>query len=171
MARFRSLGALTTLAIVLAGCSDYSQLSFRQDKRLQVLTPQDRGIARLPVTVRWRIDDFVVAGRTGTAAPNQGYFGLFVDRAPVPGGEPLSYIARKDRRCRPQHGCPNAGYLASHQVFTTTATEYTFAALNKPDVKHRKEKHTITIVLLDGTGRRIGESAWSVTFTLQRGVP
>jgi hypothetical protein len=161
VANLRLLGVLTALSMALCGCADYGQMSFRQDTRLQVIAPADRGTVRLPVTVRWQIRDF------------SGEFALFVDRAPVPGGKPLSYVARHDRGCRDDPRCPDAGYLAAHQVFTTTATEYTFESLPAPSDRDSRqpERHRVTIVLLDGTGHRIGESAWTVEFTLRREVP
>jgi hypothetical protein len=169
VANLRLLGALATLSAavsaVLCGCADYSQLSFRQDKRLQVIAPADRSTVELPVTLRWQIRDFTV--------PEQGSFALFVDRAPVPGGKALSHVARRDRGCRADAGCPDADYLAAHEVFTTSDTEYTFENLPAPahPDSRQPERHRVTIVLLDSTGHRIGESAWSVEFTVRREVP
>jgi hypothetical protein len=168
----RLLPALATFAVLaslLSGCGNYHHLSFRQDKRLDIVAPADRSSVHLPVTVRWRISDFLVTGPTGRAGPDQGYFALFVDRTPVPGGQTLGYVSHGDRSCRPQLGCPDQGYLAARQVFATNQTQYTLKTLVDPRLQHQKETHTVTIVLLDGTGRRIGESAWSTTFTLRRG--
>lgn len=166
----RLLGAIAALSLVLAGCGDYSHLSFRQDKRLHILIPADRSTVRLPITIRWQIHDFTITGPSAKATADHGYFGLFVDRAPVPGGQTLGYIARDDQNCRVQDGCPNADYFAAHQVYSTSATHFTLDTLPNPNLEHQKETHTVTIVLLDSTGHRIGESAWSVTFTLQRKV-
>lgn len=161
MANLRLLGVLTVLSLGLCGCADYSELSFRQDKRLQVVAPADRSTVPLPVTVRWQMSDF------------SGEYALFVDRSPVPGGKALDYIARHDRGCRNDPACPDTEYLAAHQVFTTTATEYTFESLPAPSERDsdKPERHRVTIVLLDGSGHRIGESAWTVEFTLRREVP
>lgn len=68
-------------------------------------------------------------------------------------------------------GCPNRAYLSARQVYATHRTEFTLHTLTNPRLEHQKEIHTVTIVLLDGTGHRIGESAWSITFILERPAP
>lgn len=167
----RWLIALAVLVPFLSGCGDYSQLSFRQDKRLDIVAPPDRSTVHLPVTVRWTIKDFTATGFTGHPVPDHGYFALFVDRSPVPGGQTLAYVAHGDNSCRPEEGCPNRAYLSARQVYATDQTQFTLRTLTNPKLEHQKEMHTVTIVLLDGTGHRIGESAWSVTFTLERSAP
>lgn len=87
------LPALVVLVSLLSGCGDYSHLSFRQDKRLHIVAPADRSTVQLPVTVRWTISDFTITGHTGKTVTDHGYFALFVDRSPVPGGQTLAYVA------------------------------------------------------------------------------
>jgi hypothetical protein len=153
--------------MLLAGCSLHG-LSFVQDKRLTILAPAQRSTVTLPVTLRWKIRDFHITGPTPTARPNSGYFALFVDRAPVPGGEPISSVAHGDPGCRTADGCPNAAYFTAHDVYLTAQTRYVLTQLPNLTQPHQAERHTITIVLLDGIGHRVSESGWSVTVTLHR---
>jgi hypothetical protein len=102
---------------------------------------------------------------SATARSGGGYFALFVDRAPVPGGHALSDLANDDANCLPRDGCPNADYYAAHDIYLTAAHHYRFDTLPQPEQAYDKDKHTITIILIDASGRRIGESAWSLTFT------
>lgn len=165
------LAGTLVLAALVGACTSCSvhNLSFVQDKRLHIISPEQRSTVRLPVIVRWRMPGFVTRRPpqtpSATTRNGAGYFALFVDRAPVPGGHPLSDVAKGDANCRVVHGCPNADYYAAHDVYLTAAHHYRFANLPQPEQAYDKNKHTITIVLVDADGRRIGESAWSVTFT------
>ena len=120
------------------------------------------------MTVRWTYDRFTVTGPDGGRDPHRGYFAVFVDRAPVPAGKDLGWLARNDRSCRTVATCPDEQYLADRHVFTTTTPEITFDQLPLPAFHKGLEDHTITVVLLDGTGHRVGESAWYVDFRLRR---
>jgi hypothetical protein len=131
------------------------------DHRLHISAPRQRSTVSLPVILRWSYDDF----QTG---PDAGTFAVFVDRTPVPAGKDLRWLARNDRACRANQGCPNEEYFTSRQVFTTTKPEMTFPQLPKPASHRGPETHTMTVVLLDRAGHRIGESAWYVDFKLRR---
>jgi hypothetical protein len=165
--------ALPALAVVLmaltSGCVPQG-LAFRVDDRLTILSPKARSEVTLPVTVRWSVRDFAVIppASTESAGSDSGYFGVFLDRPPQPPGKPLAWVARDDRGCRPADGCPDAEYLADRNIYSTTATEIVFRQLPRPSSKKGKERHQVTIVLLDADGRRIGESAFHVDFTLNR---
>lgn len=159
--------ALVCLA-VLAGACVPQGLALVQDDRLEFLTPVARSTVGQPVTIRWRVHDFRITGRDGRAEPDAGYFGVFVDTNPVPPGKPLSWIARDDRRCRSIPGCPDATYLADHRTYATSETSFTLSVLPDLDTYSGHELHEVTVVLLDGRGRRIGESAWYVDFYFDR---
>jgi len=155
--------------LLVAGCVPQG-LAFRIDDRLTITSPENRATVSLPFTVSWEMRDFTVVGPGGSPAGDKaGYFAVFVDQAPQPPGKKLSWIARKDRTCRPADGCPDAEYLATRHIFSTTDTHITFQQLPRPsgDSK-RKERHAITVILLDPSGRRIGESAFQVDVVLDR---
>jgi hypothetical protein len=166
----RALPGCLALTVVLltAGC-DIAAMQFANDHRIKVVEPTMRSTVRTPLTIRWTYKDFELTGADGGTDPHKGYFGVFVDRAPVPAGKTFAYVAHNDKSCRPQSGCPDAAYLADAHVYATDKPEITLETLPfQPGVRGGREEHTITIVLLDGSGHRIGESAWFVDVRFRR---
>lgn len=167
--------ALLALALCLGlagtGCS-VSALAFVVDHRLHFVSPRSRATVTLPVTVRWTIRDFTIAGPgAGPASSHVGYFALFVDRAPVRPGQTLRAVASGDRVCLHTPGCPDQTYLNDRGVYTTTNTWFTFsqiATLNTVNSHEKKELHEVTIVLMNTAGHRIGESAWYLDFWMRK---
>jgi hypothetical protein len=164
----RCLRPLAAVVAILAGVAvlpacGSSQFQFVADHRLHITAPRQRSTVSLPVTVRWRYDDFNVK------EPDGGSFAVFVDHTPIPGGKTLAWLARNDQTCKTTPGCPDPSYFTSRQIFSTDESEMTFKQLPAPGHAHRgPENHTVTVVLLDHTGQRVGESAWYVDFTLKR---
>ncbi len=143
-------------ATALAACG-VRGLAFRVDTRVDIVAPNDRGEVTLPFTVRWTVRDF------------DGTFAVFLDRAPQPPGEPVQWFARDDDACRAREGCPDEQYLADRNVFVTADQAFTVDQLRDTATEgRRRELHEVTIVLLDRDGRRVGESAWSVEFQVER---
>ena len=160
--------ALTAVCASLAACVPQG-LAFRVDERLTFQAPEDRSTVQLPVTLDWSIRDFtVVQPGTAGAGEDAGYFGVFVDTSPMPPGKGLEWLARDDDGCRQDDGCPDAEYLAGLGVYTTTQTELALEQLPRGDDEDRRERHRATIVLLDASGRRIGESAFEIAFDVDR---
>jgi len=158
--------AVTLVALVAPGCGGSRQ--FVADHRVHIESPRPRKLVTLPVTLRWRFDRFTVTGPDGTHRAGHGYFGVFVDRAPMPAGKDLRWLARNDRSCHATEGCPDTNYLALRDVHTATEPEIVFEQLPLPTFHKGTEDHSIAVVLLDGQGRRMGESAWYVDFRLRR---
>lgn len=162
---------LAGLCAALSGCVP-DGLAFRTDTRLTFVEPEDREKVTLPVTIDWDIRDFdiVEPGADVDGEPGQeGYFAVFVDSPPMPPGKPLSWLARKDTSCRAADGCPDEEYLAARGVYTTTETELTLEQLPRTTSEQdRRERHRATIVLLDASGTRIGESAFEIAFDIDR---
>jgi hypothetical protein len=148
--------AVALLVTVLPACG-VSGLSFVQDDRLSITAPKDRAEVELPVTVRWEVEDF------------EGTFAVFVDRAPVPGGQTLEWLARDDEICETTPGCPDEQWFADRHVFHTAETEITLERLPDLDRTEQREMHEITVVLIDERGRRVGESAFGVQFEVDEG--
>lgn len=163
------VGACAVVAAFLPGCA-VDGLAFRIDDRLEIVSPEDRQAVELPVPIRWTITDFDVTGPTGSKDPDSGFFGVFVDRAPQPPGETIAWFARDDKTCRKADGCPDKEYYSSRGVYTTNKTRFVLKTLPPPpsDQAARRELHEVTIVLLDGAGRRIGESAFTSAFEVKR---
>jgi hypothetical protein len=147
--------AAVVAAAWLPGCG-VSGLSFVQDERVTITAPEDRSEIDLPFTVRWDARDF------------DGTFGVFVDRAPVPPGHTLEWLGRDDPLCEGRPGCIDEDWLALHDVYRTAATELTIERLPDSTRDQRRDRHEVTIVLLDGDGERVGESAFTVEFEVRR---
>jgi hypothetical protein len=151
----------------LAGCAA-GQLQFRSDHRLTFLSPPARHRVEVPVTISWTMRDFHPTGLDGSRRHDRGAFAVFVDRAPMPVGKDLRWIGRKDTSCRRDPRCPDSKYLEDHGVLVTTDTSVTLAVLPSSPAGRGDEQHFVNVVLLDGTGHRIGESAWYRPFTSKR---
>lgn len=162
-----ALGVLG-LCVALTGCVPQG-LAFRIDDRLTFTSPEDRSTVELPVRLAWEIRDFEVVEPGERAGEDAGYFAVFVDRAPMPPNASLRWLARKDASCREDDGCPDEEYLNARGVYTTTATELVLEQLPRTtDREDRKERHRAVVVLVDGDGRRIGESAFEIAFDVER---
>lgn len=160
------------LCAALTGCVPEG-LAFRTDTRLTIVSPEDRTEVQLPVTIDWDIRDFEIVEPGEDVDPadegEAGYFGVFVDTTPMPPGESLRWVARDDTSCREADGCPDAEYLAARGIYTTTETELVLEQLPRTGREgDPRERHRATIVLLDATGTRIGESAFEVAFDIDR---
>jgi hypothetical protein len=160
--------AVLLVAFLLPGCG-FRGLNFIADDRVTFIAPDDRAEVRLPLTVSWRVRDFEVTGNDGRRRRDAGYFGVFVDRAPQPPSQTLDWIVRDDARCRDRTACDEA-YLAQLNIHSTTETTFEIDRLPTPssDAVRRREFHEVTVVLLDGSGRRIGESAFTRQFEVDR---
>ena len=168
--RRRAATALTLLSVCasLTGCVPQG-LAFKIDERLSFTSPEDRATVELPVKLDWEIRDFEVVEPGTEVREDEGYFAVFVDASPMPPNKPLSWIARKDNSCRESDGCPDEEYLNSRGIYTTTETELVLDQLPRTsNDEDRKERHRAIVVLLNGAGERIGESAFEIAFDLER---
>jgi len=154
----KRVALLLALVMLANGCA-MTGIAFRQDDRLSFVTPDDRAEITLPVTVTWKVDDFDV--------PTDGSYAVFVDRAPQPPGKTLDWLARNDDACRGADGCPDAKWFNERDVFPTKATSLELERL-PARTDDRREFHEVTVVLVDRTGRRIGETGWTLEFQVKR---
>jgi hypothetical protein len=159
-------------ALTLSGCglTHLQDLNFRVDKRLHFLAPKDRSTVTRPFTVTWTMSDFRVATK-GSEPPTRdaGYFAVFVDRAPIKPNQTMRSLAGKDQACKVDPKCPDRSYLEGLGVYETTAPMVRLKQI--PDVtgdKERLQHHSITVILMDTAGHRIGESAWELDVRMQR---
>ena len=168
--RARHAAVLVSMVMVLPACG-VNGLNFQQDDRLTFIAPGDRAKVDLPVTVSWRVTDFEVTGSDGDDRRDAGYFGVFVDRAPQPPEKTQQWLVRDDQRCRGVQSCPRE-YLEQLNIHSTTRTRFVIQRLPEPasNAQRRREFHEVTIVLLNGRGERIGESAFTRQFEVDRGL-
>lgn len=167
MRRRTLLCTVLAAACLLVGCNT-GQLQFKGDHRLRFESPEERARVTSPVTIRWTMQGFQATGLDGSRSKDQGVFAVFVDRAPLPVGEDLKWFADGDRGCERDARCPDADYLARRNVYLTTKGELTLDVLPKAADGVGDEQHSVTVVLLDGTGHRFGESAWYLPFSSKR---
>ena len=168
----RRATALRTTALALcvlstAGCGA-GQLQFKNDHRLSFEAPAERKRVQVPVTIRWSMQDFDAVGLDGSTDESRGVFAVFVDRAPMPVGRNLKWLVKDDTGCKRDPRCPDAQYLADRSVHVTTETSLTLEVLPTAPAGVGDEQHYVNVVLLDGTGHRIGEAAWYRPFTSER---
>jgi hypothetical protein len=116
------------------------------------------------------VKDFEVTGPNGESRDDAGYFAVFFDSSPVPPGKTLGHVAKDDFVCQNTEGCPDDVYFADRGIYETTETSLTVKRLPDLDAFEGHETHEVTVILLDGTGRRIGEHAWFTQFLYDREV-
>jgi len=157
-------------ALALGGCVNLSNLQFRGDHRLHFVAPRADSLVRLPLTLRWTMSDFdVVPPNAQPPSAHAGYFAIFIDRYPVRPGQSLTSVAANDPICAHHPGCPDAAYLAQYQIYTTTTTSLRLDAVQPlAGNNDRRQTHRAIVILLDTSGRRIGEVFWSISFDLNR---
>ncbi|MBW3667900.1 MAG: hypothetical protein KY443_01690 [Actinobacteria bacterium] len=148
--------AVAAVLVVSSACTTKG-LSFVQDDRIDILNPTENATVGLPFELEWRARDF------------DGYYAVFFDRSPMkPGKSLLSLVARNDP-CRAEDDCPDAEWLAARHVYVTDRTSLRVELLPElRDNNRSKDRHQVTIVLLDETGHRIGESAFTNEFIIDR---
>jgi hypothetical protein len=154
--------ALVLLAVAPLGGCVTEGLAFQADDRVEFVTPKERERVSLPVTLRWE---------TSLPAPSAGgpYYAVFVDREPVRPGHTLSNVVEDS--CRRDPACPDLEYLAGRGVHLAGTPELTLETIPDRSTATRtgaRESHEVTVVLVDGDGRRIDEAAWSRRFTVER---
>jgi hypothetical protein len=159
------------LMILLATSACTTQgLAFVQDRRVEIVAPGYRELVEFPVTVDWEVESAELEDELASGVT----FGVFVDIDPQPPGEPMEYFARDDQQCLDSPSCPDAKYLGDRGIRTTSETEMTFETLPiGPGVDLERgdpDFHEVIIVLLDEDGVRVGESAWRITFEIDREV-
>ena len=159
-----SAAIVAVVAVSGCGITHLQDLNFRNDDRLHFVSPEARSTNKQPVTVTWRMDDFRVVPE-GSEPPTRdaGYFAIFVDETPIKPGHTMDDVAKGDPFCQRSPSCPDKHYLADHRVYTTTDTSIKLPLI--PNIVGSKEKlqlHSITVVLMDTSGHRIGESAWQL---------
>jgi hypothetical protein len=150
------LALLLLLATTASACTA-SGLSFREDKRISIQQPSTDDEVALPLTVSWDAEDY------------DGYYGVFLDSTPMRPNRGLLSLVPSDDPCRAREICPDATWLAQRTIFVTKQTSLQIPRL--PDRRSNgrsRDRHQLTIVLLDADGVRKGESAFVREFIVER---
>ena len=128
---------IAVMAFAVLVASACQPLLFRQDHRVAILSPAIYSTVGEPLTITWVVKDF--------SAPADGKFAVFMDRDPMPPGESIDYFDPGNR----------------DSIFVLSASRLRIDLLNPQvgvdpaEINH----HMVTVVLLDRSGRRIGEEA------------
>jgi hypothetical protein len=146
-----ALGALS-----LTACANYSLL-FTADDRVHVTAPAENSAIRLPFVLRW------------SARGAHGPYAVFFDASPMrPGASLLSLVPKQDP-CRNQAHCPDVNWLRDRDIYVTYDTHLKITSLPDLRLDHdTTDAHYVTIVLLDDSGHRQGESAFTRNFIVDR---
>jgi|SRR5690349_4077704 hypothetical protein len=135
-------------------------LSFRPDHRLSMESPEQEEQVHLPVTIKWSSKDFELK--------DGNQFGVFIDTS-IPSPDDVARV----RLCTRLAELPPApgdfrGICTDQRdrIFFTTKHSVTIKCLEPffNRGKRRMHDHKVTIVLLDGQKKRIGEAAAEVPF-------
>jgi hypothetical protein len=151
------LSLLAAVGLLLTvGCAAEG-LSFTADTRVRITSPREHDPVRLPFEVRWqtRGDDV--------------RYGVFFDSTPMRPGEGLRSLVPDGDPCYRDPRCPDARWLSLRGIYVTDGTTLRIDAL--PDLRRgnaTKDVHQLTLVLLDSSGRRAGETAYVREFVVER---
>jgi hypothetical protein len=152
------------LGLMLAACS--GDIAFKSDNQVRILAPKDRKEVSMPLTIRWSV----------SPAAHISSFLIAIDRNPQPPGDTVRYFVSKyDQNCKGPAlaTCLTPASLEPLGIYRTPQTQVTLDVLPQRYnvTKSALLRHEATIVPLDKAGRRIGESAWTINFTLaERGA-
>lgn len=150
--------AALAILVLAAGCR-VQGIDLMQDTRLTIISPANRATVSPPLVVRWTARDI----------PTRNRFLVIFDGSPPPPGEGLDWFARNDNLCRATPGCPDERYLTNNHIYVTADPRLAIQAL-APDEdvpSSRRNRHNVTVVLIDERGRRIGETSAFVEFTVR----
>lgn len=165
----RQVAGIAVAASFVAACG-VSGLQFQTDDRLAWVT-EDRSTVTLPIVLEWDAPGYEITGPDGNSDPDAGYFAVFLDRSPQGRNAAIESLAEDDDDCIDLPGCPDRQWYADNDVWIVEkATSLTIPDLALPRDTDAREFHDFTVVLLDGTGRRQGESALRLRLEVDRAV-
>jgi hypothetical protein len=148
------VAAVVALMVVLAGC----RYQFSSDQSITIVQPENRSTVELPLTLRWSAH--LPAGATS--------FLVVIDRAPQPPGTDVSHFVKDISSCKGlgRTSCLSADYLAGLGVYPVSKPELIVGVVPDRSAVRKDERngHEATVVLLDQSGKRVGEQSWTVRF-------
>lgn len=154
-------GALRTVAVLSAaalatGCSTEG-LSFVRDDRVHITAPDENETVAVPFELEWTVEEYT------------GGFAVFFDRAPMRPGKTVMSLVSEEDPCRNTDTCLDPQRLAQRGIFRTTEPTLLVDFIADRRTNDRsKDRHLVTIVLVDSAGERIGESAFIREFIVER---
>jgi hypothetical protein len=155
--------ALALLASAGCGIAQVdAPISFRSDRRLDIQTPEPESTVDVPVRIEWDVDDFdtSVAGN---------HFAVYVDRVPLGPNDVLRRRVCSEGERKPV-ALGEVRRPCRDDAETIVETSDTWVVLDciqpRRGADRQRHRHTVSVVLLDGSGNRVGHAVSTVTFRL-----
>jgi hypothetical protein len=151
------VGVIVVFVAALVGGCAYHGLQFIDDHRLHIVSPQQNANITVPFTVDWEAKGY------------SGRVGVFFDRAPMPTHKGLLSLVGRNDPCRVKSDCPDTRWLTQHSVYIVDHAPLRVDFLEDLRASHNvADRHTMSIVFLDATNRRVGEATFVREFTVER---
>lgn len=160
----RGLPALV-LVLTLATTACGEDLAFVSSGALEDGGPLTIEPAPLPLVLTWQASEDVLA----SVGAGERWFVVFVDRAPVAPGDSIGDLVDDD--CLATTGCPDQSWFADRGVYVTTEPRLLLGAAMDRRTSERTgavDRHLATVVVADGTGTRVGDTAVTLPFVVDR---
>jgi hypothetical protein len=155
----RGLVVIMVGLLALASCGT-SDRAFDADERIRIVSPRSLQTVSPPFVLRW----------TGDVSGASAYV-VFIDRPPMaPNVSLREYV---DEQCKDTTLCPAEGaaalvtWLEQHGIFKAKPSKLKvpfITARGASTEKDTRDTHEAILVVLGDDGRRLGESAWTVSF-------
>lgn len=148
-------------ALSLSGCAGISSLRFTADHRVRLQSPKVGETVTLPFKIRWSARDLPAPdGHPARVA-------VFLDdQQPMAPGKAFKSLISNDPVCTASPDCPDPDYLRERlHVLMGEGGEATVSSLPGA-LSEKPQAHTITLILVDSHGQRIGDSNWFASFTV-----
>lgn len=147
------------LVLLCTGCRT-SGLLFRSDTGFQVVDPRPSATVSLPLRVVWTAPTMVSRGSD---------FAVFVDHGPVQPGENVAALLPVS--CTEDPSCSRRAALEDQGVYITSRSSVLLTSLTSTSLagsSSEPEDHSVTVVLLDRSGDRVGEAFAYTEFVYNR---
>jgi hypothetical protein len=143
------------MAIATSGCA-VSGLAFRSDDHIRIEAPGDRTKVALPFAVHFT-----------TSAPTESVWAVVDGTPPRPGRGLRAYAVDADGCASDDRRCPAPDVLASRGIVPASVDAgrgtVSVATVRRSIAGSTKsELHRVTLFVLDASGVRPSEAAWSV---------
>jgi hypothetical protein len=153
---------LVAVASLVAGCRT-SGLLFTTNGSFRILSPHSSSTVKLPITIAWTANGVYRSGDS---------FAVFLDRGTIRPGQNVSSVLPDI--CKQNPSCSRQSYFQQVNVWITSQPSLKLNTLPESSLTGRstgKEDHSVTVVILNNKGARVGEAFASADFVyLREGV-
>jgi hypothetical protein len=150
--------ALLVSLVILSGCRT-SGLLFFKSSDLRITNPRSSSTVSLPFTISW----------VAHSAKPGDRFAVFLDRGTISPGENLSSLVPDS--CKKVANCSLESYLQQQDVWVTSGSSLILTTLPTKSLtgaSSGREDHSVTVVVVNRAGVRVGEDFGQVDFVYVR---